>query len=37
LVAVLGDRAGEAGDQPLALVVGNLLTTEAVAAGGQGP
>ena len=36
LVAVLGDRGGEAGDQPLALVVGDLLAAEAVAAGGKG-
>ena len=29
-VAVLGDRLGEAGDQPLALVVGDELTRQAV-------
>jgi hypothetical protein len=30
LVAVLGNRGGEAGDQPLALIVGDLLAAETV-------
>ena len=33
-VTVLGDRLGEAGDQPLALIVGDELAREAVAARG---
>lgn len=30
---MLGDGCGEAGDQPLVLIVGDLLRAEAVAAG----